>query len=550
MDYGLMVRFFGLVIISLYVYMKILNIKEVAKQKIVAAVLFSLVMSVPLSFVPFLYEFIFLGSVGIFVWITARVELPLMVSAVLISVGISLGIDILVQTILLYGVLVPVETINTLIVTSQNNIPWETLTAENVPLLITPMVAAALPYISLVASLVFVGLFFNRKRLRGGFAFLYNRETRLVGVIFSVFIMVLRSFWDIIASYTTSDVGLALVGLFFLLAMNMCTVGIHFWWRNHMSLVYQQRLKERVIQEYQIEMDEKDEAIRELSECNELLAHAVHRDNKLIPALYHAVNSFINDSQGIAKGEAQARGTRILADLDEIMQERKEMITGMQREHTPLPSTGIERVDNVLNYAFQRATEKGIQFDFIAAANVAATNIKDSAEAGITKQDLEALIAELLENALTAVGESPYKRILVTMGIVGDCLEITVQDSGMPFDLEILANLGVKKATTHADTGGSGIGYLSIFSILKQCQASLLIAEQAPEKPEDSEKPQDHTFSKSIKVRFDGRSQFVIHSHRAAAIKSASGPLSDELGELCTNPRTICTGERHKVATD
>ena len=417
-----------------------------------------------------------------------------------------------------------------------------------------PVVAVALPYISLVASLVFVGLFFNRKRLRAGFVFLYNRETRLVGVIFSVFIMVLRSFWGIIASYTTSDVGLALVGLFFLLAMNMCTVGIHFWWRNHMSLVYQQRLKESVIQECQAEMDEKDEAIKELSECNERLAHAVHRDNKLLPALYHAVNSFINGSvgiaQGIAEGEARAKGNQILADLEEIMQERKEMIASIQRGHTPLPSTGIERVDNVLNYAFQRATEKGIQFDFIAAANVAATNIKDSAEAGITKQDLEALIAELLENALTAVGESPYKRILVTMGIVGDCLEITVQDSGMPFDLEILANLGVKKATTHADTGGSGIGYLSIFSILKQCQASLLIAEQAPEKPEDSEKPQDHTFSKSIKVRFDGRSQFVIHSHRAAAIKSASGPLSDELGELCTNPRTICTGERHKVATD
>ena len=98
----------------------------------------------------------------------------------------------------------------------------------------------------------------------------------------------------------------------------------------------------------------------------------------------------------------------------------------------------------------------------------------------------------------------------MTMGIVDNCLEITIQDSGIPFEAETLSNLGIKKHTTHADTGGNGIGYLTIFEILNERNASITITEHIPE---------NYAFSKSVNVRFDGKSEYIIHSFRANEIE-------------------------------
>jgi C4-dicarboxylate-specific signal transduction histidine kinase len=118
-----------------------------------------------------------------------------------------------------------------------------------------------------------------------------------------------------------------------------------------------------------------------------------------------------------------------------------------------------------------------------------AGSVKCITESGVTKQKLETLLADLIENAIIATSYSTYKRIFVTMGIVDDCLEINIQDSGIPFEVEVLANLGLVKSTTHADTGGSGIGYMTIFEILRKYAASLTITEYIPE---------NYAFTKSI----------------------------------------------------
>jgi len=41
--------------------------------------------------------------------------------------------------------------------------------------------------------------------------------------------------------------------------------------------------------------------------------------------------------------------------------------------------------------------------------------------------------------------------------------------------------LSLKKSATHADTGGSGISYMTIFGILNEGGASLIITEYASE---------------------------------------------------------------------
>lgn len=227
--------------------------------------------------------------------------------------------------------------------------------------------------------------------------------------------------------------------------------------------------------------------------------------------MYNAVSNFLSDSEHNMETKAEMKGMRILGELDEIMQERKEMILKIQRKHKSLPSTEVERIDGILNYMLQKASDNDIQFDFIMVGS-----IKNIIEYAITKQRLETLLADLIENAMIAVSfnkDNTYKKILLTIGIVDDCYEINVQDSGIPFEVDTLLNLGLKKTTTHTDRGGNGIGYITIFKILNESDASLMISEQVPK---------NYSFSKSIKVRFDGKSEFIIKSYRAEIIKPST----------------------------
>ena len=81
----------------------------------------------------------------------------------------------------------------------------------------------------------------------------------------------------------------------------------------------------------------------------------------------------------------------------------------------------------------------------------------------------------------------------------------TVFDSGIPFEIDTLIRLGTQRVTTHAETGGSGVGFETTFEILRQYKASLIINEQDPS-------PVD--FSKSVSIRFDGKKHYIIETHR------------------------------------
>lgn len=81
---------------------------------------------------------------------------------------------------------------------------------------------------------------------------------------------------------------------------------------------------------------------------------------------------------------------------------------------------------------------------------------------------------------------------------------IDIYDNGVDFDVDTLSKLGLERVTTHADTGGSGIGFMTTFETLKKAYASLIITEFENKT----------SFSKSISFRFDGESAFIIRSYR------------------------------------
>lgn len=456
----IIIRFFSLLIISLYTFSKISGLTNIPKWKNLSAILFSLVMSIPLSYAPPLYELLFLSSCFIFLRCLTKINSSLLITSIFISTGISLGIEMLSYTVIH-------------VLASLLNIYPEYFHDEIISLSIKEieLLDTVLSFSLLILSIVISFFFFRLKRLVKGFVFLENKKAVQIGIVFSLIIMIFRSF--------SSDV------IYLLIGINLCTVGIHFWWQYQTTVLYKQRLVER-------DFKEKDTQIKKLTESNEFLAKTVHRDNKLIPAMYHAVHYFTNQED--VSFEAKKNGKNILAELDEIMQERKDVILKIQQDYKSLPSTEVTLIDYLLNHMFIKAKEEGIQFDVVVAGKIK-NLIKDE----IPKLKLETLLADLIENAMIAVSFSHYKKILLTMALIDDCYEIELFDSGIPFNAEILDNLGKKKMTTHADENGNGIGYLTIFDILKEVKASLIISESSQE---------DYRFTKSIKIRFDKRNDY------------------------------------------
>ena len=81
----------------------------------------------------------------------------------------------------------------------------------------------------------------------------------------------------------------------------------------------------------------------------------------------------------------------------------------------------------------------------------------------------------------------------------------------MDFEIATLAKLGKECVTTHAENGGSGIGFMTTFETLRKAHASLVITEFENKTP----------FSKSIAFIFNGDNNFIIQSYRSSQLKAA-----------------------------
>ena len=449
MELSLFINYFGVIIIALFLYARILNIRDLSKTKIVAFAIFTITVAALLSTNILFTQIIVLISVCIFLRIMFFMdERNFRLSVAVIAVGISMGLQIFGFVILLFTntIIVMVYITNYYVQTG------EVFSEDNLEYLFVGIQHPVIyQLINLMISIAFVKLLSKIKRLKKGFIFLENRKAMCIGVILSTLIITANIIISIVSLLGTSLIDEELIEtaafnplyiyillLILLTFIVVCLIGIHFWWKNHTSRQYQQRLNERIIQDSQAE-------IKDLQKSNELLSATIHRDNKLIPAMYNALSTYLeNGYDNSNPAEMKAKGLHLLNELEEIMQERKVMILKNQRENKTLPSTNIERIDAIFNYMLSKATDKNIEFDFVLAGS-----IKDIAENVIPKQKLETLLADLIDNAIIATSYSERKRVLVTMGVVDNHLEITIQDSGIPFEIETLANLGIENSVMY-----------------------------------------------------------------------------------------------------
>ena len=173
-----------------------------------------------------------------------------------------------------------------------------------------------------------------------------------------------------------------------------------------------------------------------------------------------------------------------------------------------LTKTNIEEIDSMLKY-MQSECEKN-KIDFQLQVN---GNIHHMVNKHIEKEDLEILIADMIKNAIIAINhsENSNKSILVRLGLIDGVYSLYVYDSGIEFEIDTLINLGIKPSTTHADSGGTGMGLMNTFDTLKKYKASLIIDEYG--------KPANDNFTKVIKIVFDNKNAYKIESYRKKYIQ-------------------------------
>lgn len=283
------------------------------------------------------------------------------------------------------------------------------------------------------------------------------------------------------------------------------------WIGRKITKYYKQKLKEKTIDELETEIKEKDERISKILEENEAIAEINHKYSNRISALEKVSAKILAKPELMEKmkvefGEDFGEMQKQIAKLSE---EYSSEITEKVKHEKSIEKTGVFGVDNVLEYMSSEATKNGIDFNLKINGN-----INYMVENIIEQSKLETLLGDHIKDAIIAINSSnnTYKNILVVMGIIEDCYEVCIYDTGIEFEIETLLKLGLESITTHKDTGGSGIGFMTTFETLNHSKASLII--------EEKHSMTNNDYTKAVRIRFDGKREYKIRSYRADEIKA------------------------------
>lgn len=341
-------------------------------------------------------------------------------------------------------------------------------------------------------QLLLVWLPFRTKRFRKGMPFLKKERIYNAGVCISIFILLIISLFYIIPT-------LKEVALLFVLIVSLGVL-LFLWWKNGLSVTYTTRRHQNEITQLESQLQQKEEEIQKLVENNAALARIIHKDNKLIPAMEYSVKELyrILQQDSMKPEEVRQQAADLLLHLEKLSAERTGILSGYEKAHKYLPQTGNIAVDSIIRYMCQKALQQEAHFDFLLNGSV-----KYLLETEITEEQLTTLIADLIENALIAERTSSTKNILLGINIKSQMYVLDVYDSGVPFAPEVIAHMGQQQITTHADTGGSGIGLMETIHIARTCHASVEICELA-----------ETHYTKCVSIHFDGLEEIRIRSNR------------------------------------
>lgn len=368
---------------------------------------------------------------------------------------------------------------------------------------LTPKIENDSPIIIFIATCIMVIIYCSLikiKRIKNGLNFIENidQSNQIVIVVDSISLIILlvlsllHNSKNLILNYSLAWTTL------------ITLAGFIYWIQFQITKHYKKHMKDRTIEIQRAEIDEQVKLIEEIKEENLKLATTVHKYNNRLSAIELAMKEAISNNLN----------TEFANELSVILKETEELSKNFAKESNVvknnLPLTNVPGVDNMFKYMQEEAIKNNINFDL--KINGSINNLLENI---IPKDKFETLLGDHLKDAIIAINSSnsSYKSILTTLGIVENCYELSIYDTGIEFEINTLLKLGKEQVTTHKDTGGSGIGFVTTFETLKTTKASLIIEEY---------NPKTTNYTKSVNIRFDGKGEYRIYSYRAEDIKNKS----------------------------
>ena len=343
--------------------------------------------------------------------------------------------------------------------------------------------------IIIVYSLL-IYIFSKIKRFKNGFIFLKGKlkneyiDILILNISITILLgVVLLSIND---TFTARTSGVSLVIFSIIMFITI---------QKSLQLYYKQQLQQREIEEMKKEIKQKDEEISKLEQENLNFSRTSHSIAHKQKSLEHKLNQLIMKNETAEEIDIKDRINNIQSELN-------------KNTIVQLKETGIEQIDDMLKYMQSECTKNKIDFDLKINGNIHHMTNKY-----VEKETLEILLADLVKNAIIAINYSKNinKSILVKLGIIDGIYSVYVYDSGIEFEINTLINLGKKPSTTHADNGGTGMGFMNTFDSLNNYNASIQINEIGKESKDN--------YTKYIAIKFDNKHEFKINSYRKEEIE-------------------------------
>lgn len=173
---------------------------------------------------------------------------------------------------------------------------------------------------------------FQFKRMKKGMPFLYDLQLNNIGTCISLLILICY----IAASISNTSDNNYLPFIIPLFLIFPCALLLISWWRAIITSNYRRKLQQFEMQKLKNELVQKEQEITRLLENNKALAQIIHRDNKLIPAMELAVNTFLQNQNALSPQQLKDQGLALAAHLQTMSQERKFNLTEYQTNGQPL----------------------------------------------------------------------------------------------------------------------------------------------------------------------------------------------------------------------
>ncbi len=337
-----------------------------------------------------------------------------------------------------------------------------------------------------IVNFIIINKIFKIKRIKDGISFLKNKEENEYFNIIIINVSVIILFFIIILSnyqyvFTNS----------ILWAIILYTVILVITINKSLQLCYKQNLLIQDLNETKNELDDKKKEIEELEKENLSFSKTSHSIAHKQKVLEYKLNELILKNEIADELEVKDRIRKI---SEEISNKSVEI---------QLTKTDIPQIDDMLKYMQSECIKNKIDFQLQISGN-----IHHMINKYISKEDLEILLADHIKNAIIAINysENINKSILVRLGEIEGIYSLYVYDSGIEFEKETLKSLGKKPSTTHADNGGTGMGFMNTFDTLNKYNASLVI--------EEYNEPCKENYTKLIKIEFNNKNEFKIKSYR------------------------------------